>query len=509
MRDTEEKLSKDFIRLKEKVFEKTPVLKEVIDKNGSTSLFDHALKYKHVQVSPLVLERQQELIHTISERVKNLLGDKIANSVAKQLEKYYVVSTADHHGPICHPFFLNANIVAAAPYAQIPDPDWQNIIVLSCANVSLNNSSFPRDLLFHSDISNYQKVHHASFFPAKDRAATVYGFRPYTKNDLDRTKKDLCAKVKNKEVRQEIADKIIDVIDGVYDQEIPLGAKTFSEQITQTNYSLWQKFFTPHKLPKLIYIDQESVVSDLLVSYHLGKNTIIEKIILDATFEALLHKNFIGIRGAFSSDHVHGTYLFWAKAKGQNYRKQLWRQGNELVSTDGTFRVPLNTQAILKKLQTGELIPSMLLTFILLSFYYGLKCMGGFSQPSYLTSMKEAYVKMMTEIGDTENLEVCRPVETKEVCSDMSVAFLGDKNGILSQATGLDLILYGNKNTWPQLVELSRQITLAEALEPMMPPFYEVMYPEIAREPGLSSITTEQIMALTRLKKKIKPCVEM
>ncbi|MBI2038193.1 MAG: hypothetical protein HYT15_04725 [Candidatus Magasanikbacteria bacterium] len=510
MRDTEEKLSKDFIRLKEKVFEKTPILKEIISEKGGKSLFEHALQYKNVQLSPLVLERQQELIHTISERVKNLLGDKIANSVAKQLEKYYVVSTADHHGPICHPFFLNANLISATPYAEAADSVWQHIIVLSCANVSLNNSSFPRGLIFHSDIGGYRKLRRLSFFPAKDRAASVYGFRPYTKTDLDKVKKELFAEVKNGEVRQEIEDKIFEVIDGVYDKELPLAARDFTEQITQTNVNLWQRFFSPaDKAPSLIYVDQESVAGDLLINFHLGKGTVIERIILDPVFEPLLSKYFNGIRGAFSAEHHNGTYLFWGLPEGQRYRKQMWRKGNELVSEDGKFRIPIHVQAIAEKLQNGELVPSMLLTFMLFSFYYGLKCMGGFYQPSYLTLMKEAYIKMMEEIRDDKNKEVCEKTETKTICGDISLAFLGDKNGSLHQATGLDLILYGDKNTQPRLVELSKNITLGEALDSMMPLFYEVLYSQPEREFDLRNITTDQIASIIGLHKKIKPCVEM
>ena len=61
-------------------------------------------------------------------------------------------------------------------------------------------------------------------------------------------------------------------------------------------------------------------------------------------------------------------------------------------------------EALAAALRKRELMPTMALCFIVLSFYYGLRCGGGFLQPNYLTQLKEAYARFLTEIK-AENSE--------------------------------------------------------------------------------------------------------
>lgn len=499
-------LGLDFAQLKNQVLRTAPILQETLEQKGDETLYNHALGYKEIKKSFVAKNRQLEFIEVVALQVEQLLGAEVAQSVSKQLEQNYFVSTVDHHGPICHPFFLNANLITAIPQA---DFNLENIIVLSCANVSLNNSSFPRGLIFHSDIGNTQELHRLSFFPAKDSQRAVYGLGGYTQKDLLRIKKLLKRKVLVGHIRHEIAEKIVGLIDTIYGQPRVLESKNYSEQITKTNFEFWQQLFAPYKkLPNLVYIDQETITSNLLIKHHLNQNTIINRIIFNTEHQQLLIKYFEGIIGAFSSDDI-GTFLFWAKPKGEKYRQRLWIKNGELVNADGTFRVFLTASVIGEKLQSGELIPSMLLTFMLISFYYGVTCLGGFSQPSYLTAMKAGYLQLLQEVGESEEIGKCKQIETKIMGGDMALAFLQDKNGSLSQATGLDLMLYGTSSTWSKIVESAKEMSVQNGVDSMMPLFYEVMYPENKRDRKLQNITVEQIAQLDGLNNKVKPCIEL
>ena len=150
-----------------------------------------------------------------------------------------------------------------------------------------------------------------------------------------------------------------------------------------------------------------------------------------------------------------------------------------------------------------------MLTFIVLSFYYGLKCLGGFSQVNYLTFMKNAYIKMQTERGNYRSIEVCARAQTKEIGGDFTITFIKGPNGEMLPATGIDLILYGDDKTWPTLMEESKTIGLDEAISPMMPEFYSILYPEVERDPELSAITSTDITKLIKLDSKIKACCEI
>lgn len=498
-------IAKDFTHLTEMVFSKSPILKENVENNGKKTLFEHAQSYSENKLSALALARRSELVSAVSIRATKIFGEEIAQSVVKQLEKNFFVSTADHHGMICHPFSLSANLIAAM---QTPMPE--NLLVFSCGNVSLNNSSFPKGLIFHSDSPDHKTIQQLSFFPASENQRPVLGVHPYTIKDIARLKINLWSMVRSKAVRMEVAEKIVEIIDGIYAQPNILETDSFVKQVSLTNMFLWQKFFPTNEIfPRLVYIDQESIVSDLLLSHHLFSETMISRIIFDETVSSVFTKHFDGIRGGFSNKEKKGSYLFWALPEGAKYRQQLWLDGNELVSADGAFRMPLEADEIAEKLESGELVPSMLLTFLVLAFYYGLKCLGGFLQPSYLTAMKNAYSQTLLDMGEKEEIDVFATNDTKAMGGDLALAFLQDKNKQLHQATGLDLVLYGGTDVWSKLVDLSKNMTVEESITIMMPLFYSVLYQGQESDQNLVNISAEDIIKLSGLEEKIKPCISM
>lgn len=504
-------LQDNFKKLKDKVLERRPVLKEILTKRGDKNLFDYAKEYISVNLNNPIRFRQEELINTFKEEVAKRLGDEIAEGAARQLENYYFVSTTDHHGPLLHPFFINGNLAAAAPYFEMADPLLKYVIVLPCANISLNNSSYPRGLIFNSCKNGKITFHRIPFFPANMRLCPVYNFRPYTKEDIDRARQLLRSEISNNNLPKEEADKVSVIIDEIYDQPDVYTCDNYSDQVTKTNFKIWKKFFgsSQDRSPDLIYIEQEALVARLLMKYHLHGDTTITHILFDNAYDPLIEQYFDDIQGAFSKKDKYGTYLFWALPKGAKYRIQLWKQGNKLISEDGSYEIELTPETLEKALAAKELIPSMMLTFIVLSFYYGLKCLGGFSQVNYLTFMKNAYIKMQTERGNYRSIEVCARAQTKEIGGDFSITFIKGPKGEMLPATGIDLILYGSENTWPTLMEESKTIGLDEAFNPIMPEFYSIIYPEVERDPELSKITSTDITKLTRFDQKIKACCEI
>ncbi|MFA6304417.1 MAG: hypothetical protein WCV73_02590 [Patescibacteria group bacterium] len=501
-----------FLALKDKVLSKKPILREILAKHGSKSLFDYVKGYISVNLNPPIKSRQNELIGTIKEEVGKLLGKQAGQSVANQLKRYYYVSTADHHGPICHPFFLSSNLISAAPYFEQGDTVLNNVIVLSCGNVSLNNSSFPRGLIFNALGKNGLALHQLPFSSAQYRQCPVFNFPKYTEENITSTFKLLYEKVQSGELTQAVAEKAVGLLEEIYLKPDVLEANDYSEQITKTNFTLWQKFFNAMKIkhaPNLIYLEQESLVNRLLINHHLFEDTVISRMIFDPSFEKLILKYFDNIQGAFSVAEGWGTYFFWALPKGAKYRLQLFKQGNYLASADGSYKVALTPDGLYQALVKKELIPSMMMCYVLLTFYYGLKCLGGFSQVNYLTFMKKAYIKMQADRGKFKSIELCARVQTKEMGGDFTLAFLSGGQAGLVPATGLDLLLYGDEKTWPCLVNESKNITLEEAINPLLPEFYRIIYPENMRTPELMELSSQEISRLTYLEKKISPCVTL
>ncbi|PIZ75553.1 hypothetical protein COY05_03645 [Candidatus Peregrinibacteria bacterium CG_4_10_14_0_2_um_filter_38_24] len=501
----------NFERLVDSVLSKKPVLKKIVEKYGHKTLHEYAQDYIDVNRGPGFAKRQNEFLAVFRKSIVRLLGKDTANAATQQLKKRYFVSTADHHGPVTSPFFINGNLVTAVPYFGNPDPLLRYIIVLSCGNVSLNNSSYPRGLLFTAYEKERIINHKVSFFPASDRLCPVFEFRSYTADDINNAKKNINEKVRIGELGRPYANKIGGILDEIYLNPEVLGCKTFSEQVTKTNFNLWQKFFEPSHVtpPDLIYLEQEKLVMELLQTKHFDQDTVIRHILFDEDFDVLMKKYFDGIQGAFDLEKKLGTYLFWALPKGSKYRIQLWRSGGELVSEDGNYRVKLTPEGLREAFGRKELIPSMMLCYIVLSFYYGIKCLGGFSQVNYLTEMKDAYIKMQTDRGYYRSVEVCARAQTKEMGGDFALAFLKCPNGKIIPATGIDLVLYGAPDTWSRLVHKSDVLTMKEAVYSLMPEFYKIVYPEKDRDPELSAINSEDATRILNLEGKLEPCAEI
>ncbi len=503
-------LQQRFDRLKEQVLVRRPFLREIIQKRGAKNLFDYAKEYIEVNLNPPIQFRQDEFLTAFRSEVAKRLGDEVADSGVEQLKKHYYVSTVDHHGPLCHPFFINGNLLTTTPYFGLSDPALKNVIVFACSNVSLNNSSFPRGLLFNALNPKTNEVvnHKLSFFPAKDRLAPVFNFRAYSKADIEKVKDLVKEKMNNGEVETKEGNKIMEILEQIYLNPQALASDDFSEQITKTNYYLWKEFFKVSEVipPDLIYMDIESLVLRLLSDYHLDGDTTITHMLFDHDYDSIVMEHFNNIQGAFSTDEKWGTYLFWALPPGAKYRVQLWKDGDYLKTDDGTYSVKLTPEALREAFEKRELIPATMLAYIVLCFYYGVKCLGGFSQVNYLTNMKNAYIKMQVDRGNYRSVEVCARAQTKEMGGDFTLAFLEGAHKELIPATGLDLMLYGDKNTWPTLVEQSKLITLEQGIYPLLPEFYRILYSEPDRDPDLMSVTAEEIAELIGLNKKIKAC---
>ena len=499
-----------FLRLKEAVLQKRPVLREIIERWGKKTLIEYAQDYFSVNLNPPILSRQHELISTVHEMVQAQCGPDLAAIASKQLEKYYFVNTADHMGPITHPWALNTSLLIAAPCMAHQDPDLRAVITLACSNVSLNNASFPRGLTFHSAMNGNVKLHRLSFLPSNSHASAAYGFRPFTMVDIEKLRKLLRQLMRDAEIGAREESMIHDLLTDIYTRDDVLSAQSYPEQMIRTNHRLWQHYFPKDgkQHPDLIYLEQESLVINLLKKFHLYTDTTITHLLFDPEYDPLVQKYFDGILSAFDTKEQRGTYLFWGVSKDRNYRVQLWKKDNALVSADGAMRIELRPEALQAALDAKEIVPSIMLIFMVLSFYYGLKCLGGFNQVNYLTFMKNAYIKMQVDRGNYKSIEVCARAQTKETV-DGVFAFLETPEKKLMQATGLDLILYGDDQRWHHLLAELEAMTVEDALNPGMADFYRFMYVGADADPTLLQITSDQISEVTGQTSRIRPFIRI
>lgn len=495
---------KIFAALKEKAFARRPMLRHILDVYGDMSLLDFAKSYNRTNEKIIPEERKVQFVNTFVNEVERLLGSEVAETCKKQLDSIYRVITTDHHGPISEPGMVNGNIHKALPYLS-GDPLVKNIIVLGCANVSFDNESFPRGLLFHSYQNNEALRNQIVFYPRAVRPCPVVYYSSYTDENLENAKKRIVSWVNEGIITETRKNELEQLLANIYTHPSVLSCTLFSEQITKTNYMLWKQIMKDYpKAPNLIYIEQENIVNKLLLNYHLDQKTMIHKLLFTPKYHKLIKKYFDGILCGFSEEKKTGTYLFWALPKGQKYRVQLWKKGNVLETEDGSYKIELTPEGIRNAIINKELIPSTLMSFILLAFYYGVRLIGGSNQTTYLTQMKEAFMNMQNEAGDLESHEFARDVSTTDLSIAIeSLAFIQTPQGTQVPATGIDLVLYSNKSTLKIMKQIAKELTVKETFFRALPDCYRWYYKEEERDPKLSQITKEDMEKYLQIEHKI------
>ncbi len=444
----------NFHELQEAVLLQTPALQTVLKKNKHLTIQDY-FKKNLAFVSAISNDRQEELLSTIDSLIRTNVEPSIAETAIRHLRKFYYVSTADHHGPITHPFFVNSHL--AQSYAN-QEQGLNTIFVFSCAGISLNNSSFPRGLFFHDTKLEKKRYH---FFSLKNRHQSVFGFPAYHTTAIEKN----IATIRRQE-------KMHHLVREIYLEEQVLNETYYADQISRSNYTLWKKIPGQEKT-NLVYLAQEDIVNKLLSTFHLKQSTFLTELISNVSIIEQFEDCFEDIRGALSKKGHKGTTLFWAVQNGE--RKGLILKNNRLETIDGSFKVSLSSEDIQEKIEKKYLMPSMALSFIVLSLYYGLTCGGGFLQVNYLSEMKQAYLKLLKNIGEINELERVEKITTDYFCGEFAFAMMGNENRI-AKASSIDLILYGNTNTGKELQELAKSCTLGESIDQMMPVFYKILY---------------------------------
>lgn len=499
--------------LKEAIWKRRPILGEIMLKHGDQKLFSYANDFMDVNRAPTLDPFKHELVDVAAELIGKRLGADVGERVKKQLDKFSLVSTADHHSFIDHPFWVNANIISGLPFLDKPDPEVTSLIVLSFASVSLNNASgFPRGVLFHGGLGNSSNLIKLPILPDKLKMGIVHSCRAYTREDLDRAIGALRSKVGAGDITKERAEQVETLLEKNFGTKDALDSADLNEQITKVNYRLWPQCFhpadgqspSPKTMLDLIYFEIETLVTELLYRRHLKEHSLIHRFLFDPKYRELTLKHFNGVPGGFSLEKNWGTYLFWAIDSHQ-HRVRLELDGNMLVSkTRPELNVEFTPEGIEQALREKRIYPAMLLCYVVVSLYYGMKCLGGFCQVHDLTVAKEAWGNLLREIGEKKEADALEPIQTKELGGDgMVLAYSRAPLGDLFPATGIDMILSPLDTSVEKYLDRSKTVTLMEMMNPMLPEMYTVLYSSYERDPAMLTTTPEQIIEETGLGEKL------
>lgn len=439
--------------LERSIFAARPLLKKILEEHGADTLSEFS--YENLQALGKSDEKRKKEFLKIAEKLLlKRLGPVVASEVKAQLDRYFVACTADHHGTINSSLALSGDLLLASTYPQCNDPVLKYIFVLSCASISLNNEDYPRGLLFHSYSNGTYNLQKLSLLPSNSHSSLVYGFRPYTAQEVEKIEKVLKGNLKQENVSEKEGTHIFNILNSIYKGDI-LNAETLCEQFTKITFSLWRELF--HNAPSvkdLIYLDLEELVSQLLIEYHMNTKTALHKVIFDNQSSEKLIPPLTAAMEEFLRQGYIGTHLFWGiSEKNQRVRLEL-KEGDTLVSHDGSFSLPLRPETVKDALEKRCIMPNLLLAYTVVHLYYSFNCIGGFNQIHYLKKMQEVY--------NSSGIDgVLSTANSALYGYGMNLLFL-ENRGKYIPAHALDILLHGSSNTWEEISQQLNKTTFAD-----------------------------------------------
>lgn len=454
----------DLADAKKIVFEKKPAFAALYNEWGSKTWAEYAAEnYKHYKLPKFVKKHSVELLTAVRSVLGSSLEEPTVTAALKILQMTNFVSTADHHGILCHPFFSNNTILRSSRE--------ETILTFACGGISLTNSSYPRGIFFHD--KNLKEIR-MPFVSRKTGNLPVYGHEPITKKQLQSHKK----MARFMDISKQARKNLVVFFDALLEDEKMWELVTLSNQFTRINNILWHQLFGEHK--NLIYVSCEDVVRELLLTIHLVKKTPMNDLFFDPSVRERYIENFDGITGAHAGQE-YGTHFFWHIKHEYHTRVPLWINGNELVSPDNHVKISLDADSITQGLKSRTLLPSTALCYRMLSFYYGLTLGGGFSQIQYLGEMKKAYEKTLSHPGK-ESSHSDPPAGGEESPLDIKTNIftgecvqLGLTDGKKTVPATLFDILLWNRGDITQLYKSFKTAPLQASLDLMIPEYVQII----------------------------------
>lgn len=439
------------------IFDRKPEFAKLYNEYGSKTWLDYSKENYDIKGLP-DNKRTNDLLVCLEKILKPLIGQTETINTIKTLKETSLVSSADHHGILCHPFFSNTTLVRSfCIQDSLKTDDYKpSTISLTCGCISPSNSSYPRGIFFHDD--NFKEVK-MPFLSLRDRRRSLYGIKALNKISFKKQKDRLTHINLNDSEKSRLNtffDKIIED-EKIFDQ------KLLSSQYTIINDILWKELFdTEHG--NLVYLEIETLIRELILTYHIDNITEVHKIMFDSETRNNYIKNFEGVVGAHNTETKKGSHIFWYIDEIKNTRKQLFVKNNSFESIDGKTIIEINKENIRKGLLEYRLIPSMALCYSIIAFYYGFTLGGGFSQIQYLGDMKNAFKKTVTNIADTKT----------NIFTGEFVLETLNKDGSVLPASLID-ILIRKDNINGRMFELMRNTKIANTLDLMMTEFIEIV----------------------------------
>lgn len=402
-----------------------------IDKTLSTFGSKKVMHYLKEVISgpfPIPLQDREDLLEAIYQQTEHLMGTKTASQVVEDIRACPIVSTVNHMGVDFTAQTLQGNLLLAI---MTRDQPTATIPILSCANIPLNNYTFPRGALFYKVPQDKIETLPVKLplFPKKFNTCMVQTTPRFTQEMVHKASERFQALIREKKISPDLAAPGKILGQKCYTNPAIMALNNYPDQACLANKILFENLFKKEcRPPELVFINMEKIVMTLLKKDLRTPQSIAHDLFFTPTLLEQLLTNLSGFRGCWDTTRLAqrsradykdiepgeksrlkacGTMLFWGvNEKKQRVPLSLIKEGLHGLKLQGKdengrqFQVDFTQETLIHAMDQGTLVPSNFTCFLVLVFARAIVCIGGYYQSEYLPTIRDQVSYVLLKSGD-------------------------------------------------------------------------------------------------------------
>ena len=343
-------------------------LSKVIEKWGNKSLEEYGQLWWQKPIRPPPLE--PELIQAFKETWQQMgWADVLVQQLLQELEQKRVLQTTTHLTPTEGPTFL-----ASHQLATLRQPKISNYLVGAYSGVPFSNAAWSGAINYGTKTSLEQILHPSNSLFRQAQSAIIDRVR-----DGDHPRLSLIPgkwrdglvdrSVIPDRLNELFPDLLPEVLESSFRSIVPNNsydnwALSFSEQLTRTVLNN----------NRIYFFNLNEAIRKYLISVLKDDSHWLTQLFLDPWKIKFLEKEL-----------VNNWFITEVDKQGKKKVEQIHLQNGCFGSS--TISIPAEPESIISALNEKRFCPGLILCFWVLTFYNGIRCLGGFEQIEYLAEL--------------------------------------------------------------------------------------------------------------------------
>ena len=448
----------------------SPVINKTLSDYGNQTIQSYLKRKPFCYGNSKSYQEKEDLIEVVFNYTESLLEKDIAYKLAIDITNFPVVLTANHHGVDYFAQSVQGTLLFSlrgiANQAEVSTTP-----VFAFGNVPLNSITYPRGLLLY-DVSQ-KNIQNAPLkiplFADQYKRAMVSTVAGINEGRFVSAENRITEISNTGDISARLTNTLKDVLNNIYRSNKVLCQSSYSQQSVLLNSLIWKKLTSKVKfIPELVYLEIEKIVSKIL-EYDLSNPISLAWIsFFNSTIREHILNDLDGVTGCWTINKqlcssindaknnktinplTHGTHFFWGI---DNYGRRIQLYLAKNVSSNLILRgvddegqiweFAFTPDALIEKIHTGKLLPSIFTCFLVVAFARGLTCIGGYYQAEYLPAIQRVLVNILLKTGFETIANCVSSVSTNMYLSGMQTIMCQIDNNFLIPAGPLEIISNG------------------------------------------------------------------